>query len=204
MSLANLGGDFSVLGNEPVVSVGLGRTYGLETLYQQKFTKHFYGILAFTLYKSEFTGLDASDYMASAWDSGVLLTFTGGYKFGNNWEIGARVRHLGKTPFPPVDEAATLVNYPAVVLDYDRLGEVRLDPFNQTDIRFDKKWNLKGFTLNMFLEFQNIFGEETPQAPSYGLKRDDEGNIIEPRMLKEITDISRGSVLPTLGIIIDF
>ncbi|MEM9679771.1 MAG: TonB-dependent receptor [Bacteroidota bacterium] len=204
VSLANLGGDFSVLGNEPIASVGLGRTYGLEFLIQKKFTKHFYGILAYTLYKSEYTAFDRDEYISSTWDNGTLLTFTGGYKFGNNWEISARIRYLGETPFAPVDQEATLANYPAIVRDFSRQGTVRLDPFNQTDLRIDKKWNLKGLTLNVFLEFQNLFSQETPSEPLFGLTRDDNGNEVQPRTLTEIQDIDASSVLPTIGIVVDF
>ncbi len=204
VSLANLGGDFSVLGNEPVSSVGLGRTYGAEFLIQKKFTKNFYGILAYTLFNSEYTGFDQDTYLSSTWDSGTLLTFTGGYKFGKNWEISARMRYVGRTPYAPIDQQSTLDNYPTIVLDYDRLGEMRLSTFNQTDIRIDKKWNLKGFTLDLFLEFQNALAQSSPSAPSYGLTRDDQGNIIQPRTLKLIDADNSGSVLPTLGIVIDF
>lgn len=204
VSLANLGGDFSVLGNEPIESVGLGRTYGVEFLYQKKFTNNFYAILAYTLFKSEFTGFDRQDYIPSSWDNGQLLTFTGGYKFGNNWELSARVRYLGETPYAPVDQEATLANYPAVIRDYSRQGQVRLDPFNQTDIRLDKKFNLRGFTLDIFLEVQNAFAQDLPSEPSFGLLRDANGVIIEPRALTEIESVSNNSVLPNIGLVINF
>lgn len=204
VSLANLGADFSVLGNEPVASVGLGRTYGMEFLYQKKFTKSFYGILALTLYKSEFTGFDEEEFISSTWDNGTLFTFTGGYKFGNNWELSARVRYLGQTPTAPINQEATLANYPAVIREYSRQGEQQLDAFNQTDIRIDKKWNLKGFTLDVFLELQNAFGQQTPQEPLFGLVRNDDGTITEPRALTEIENIETNQILPTLGLVIDF
>ncbi|MEL6560244.1 MAG: TonB-dependent receptor [Bacteroidota bacterium] len=204
VSLANLGGDFSVLGNEPVTSVGLGRTYGLEFLYQKKFTKNFYGILAYTLFKSEFTGFDRDQFIASAWDNRNLITFTGGYKFGNNWEISARVRYLGRTPYAPVNENETLENYPAIVRDFNRLGTVSLDPFNQTDLRIDKKWNMKNFTLDIFLELENLFSQQVPAEPVFGLLRNDEGAVVEPMQLEQIQDISASTLLPTIGIVIDF
>ena len=56
VSLANKGGGFEVFGSELIQSNGLGRTQGLELLYQQKFTGKWYGIASFTLFKSEFSG----------------------------------------------------------------------------------------------------------------------------------------------------
>lgn len=54
VSLANLGGDFGVVGNEPAVSTSNGKSYGVELLVQQKYFKGFYGLVAVTLYRSLF------------------------------------------------------------------------------------------------------------------------------------------------------
>lgn len=201
-SLANKGAGFEVLGNEAVESVGEGRAYGLEALLQQQFTGKFYGILAYTLFKSEFTGFQ-SIYRPSAWDSRHLLTFTGGYKLGKNWEVSLRYRFVGPTPYAPVDEAATLATYPALILDYERLGSVKLNTFNQADIRIDKKWNFKAVSLNVFLEIQNAFAQQAPEPPAFGLDRNDNGMVIEPRQLIAVP-INNGDLLPTIGIVFDF
>ncbi|MDB4448308.1 TonB-dependent receptor, partial [Roseivirga sp.] len=204
VSLANLGADFSVLGNEPIASVGLGRSYGLEFLYQKKFTNNYYLIAAYTFYRSEYTAFDQNVFRPSTWDSRHLLTLTGGYKFGNNWELSSRMRYLGRTPFAPVDQAATLANYPAVIRDFSQIGSDRLDTFNQVDLRIDKKWNYNKWTLNVFLEIQNILGSDIPQEPEFGLSRDADGNEIAPRSLVEIMSAGGASVLPSIGIVIDF
>ncbi|MEN0004932.1 MAG: TonB-dependent receptor [Bacteroidota bacterium] len=201
-SLANKGAGFEVLGNEAVQSVGEGRTYGLEVLLQQQFTGDFYGILAYTLFKSEFTGFDDT-YRPSAWDSRHLLTFTGGYKFGNNWEVSLRYRFVGRTPYAPVKQEETLANYPALVLDFDQLGSVKLDAFNQADIRIDKKWNFKKVSLDVFLELQNVFGQQIPEPPVFGLDRNEDGTVIEPEKLIEVP-IDNGEILPNIGIVFDF
>jgi len=202
VSLANKGGGFEVLGNEDVITNGRGRTYGLEFLYQQKLTKNFFGILAYTLFKSEFTGLD-QQYRPSVWDSRNLVSATAGYKFKRNWEAGLRYRYAGKTPFAKVDEAQTLNNYPQIVLDYSNLGENKLDAFSQLDLRIDKKWNFKKFAFNLFIDIQNVLGQTIPEPTAYGLNRDSDGTIIDPRSLVEVT-VAEGQVIPTIGIIIDF
>jgi len=68
ISLANLGGDFGVIGNGPVTSSTEGRTYGLEMLFQQRLFKGFYGILAWTIGRSEFNNNDDT-YAPSSCDS---------------------------------------------------------------------------------------------------------------------------------------
>lgn len=204
VSLATKGGGFEVLGNERVASVGRGRTYGVEFLYQQKFNGKLYAIAALTLYKSEFTGSDRNKFIVSTWDNGQLVSLTGGYKMKRNWEISSRFRFLGKTPYAPVNETATLANYPAVIKDYSRLGTVRLQPFNQLDVRVDKKWNFKRFSLDAYLDIQNLLAVASPSEPSYGLNRDDAGNIVEPRTLVIVNANETGSVLPSLGLVVNF
>ncbi|MBV6646843.1 MAG: TonB-dependent receptor [Cyclobacteriaceae bacterium] len=206
VSLANLGAGFEVLGNEPIASVGLGRTYGLEFLYQKKLTNKTYAILAYTLFLSEYTAFNPDSYLPSTWDSRQLLTFTGGFQFGNNWELSGRVRFLGKTPFAPVNVEATNQQdtYPVLIIDYSDFGSQQLDPFNQTDIRVDKKWNFPKWTFNVFFEVQNVFAQQIPQAPTFGLARTATGTLIQPQRVVEIEEIANSSPLPSLGIVVDF
>ncbi len=204
VSLANKGGGFEVFGSEPVLSDGKGRTYGVELLYQQKFTGRYYAIAAFTFYQSEFTGSDTDTFLPAVWDNGILVSLLGGYKFGNNWEVSSRFRLLGEAPFVPVDQEATLNNYPAILLDYSRFGEDRLGTFSQLDIRIDKKWSFEKFSLDLFLDVQNVLAQATPQEPQFGLDRDDFGSIISPRSLIQVNTNVDGAVLPSLGIVINY
>lgn len=203
VSLANLGGDFDVFGNEDVVSSGEGRTYGIEFLYQQNLTKRTYAILAYTLFKSEFSG-DSGVFEPSFWDNRHLITFTGGYKFRKNWEFGIRSRYANRSPFTPVDETATLNQYPTIVLDYSQIGTINLGSLFVTDIRIDKKWNFSNWTLNLFLDVQNVTNSTFPSPAQYGLARNEDGSLITPRQLSEITGVDNGSVLPSIGVVINF
>jgi hypothetical protein len=204
VSLANKGGGFEVFGSEPIISNGEGRTYGIELLFQQKFTGNLYAVTAFTFYKSEFTNLLEQDYDPAVWDNGVLVSLLGGYKFGNNWEVSGRYRYLGKAPYAPVDQEATLNNYPAVILDYDRLGSVRIDPLSRLDVRIDKKWSFTGFSLDVFLEIQNVLAQPAPSEPRYGLDRNENGEIVMPRELIRVDVSQDASVLPSIGLVLNF
>ena len=203
ISVANKGGDFEVFGSEAIVSEGKGRSYGVEFLFQQKFTGKLYAIGALTFYRSEFTGLQGA-YLPAVWDNQVLVSVLAGYQFGRNWEVSGRYRYLGRAPFVPTDQDATLAAYPAIILDYSQLGTVRLDAFQQLDIRIDKKWNFQGFSLDIFLDIQNALSQNQPQVPQFGLDRTEVGDIIEPRQLIEVTNLSEASVLPSIGIVVNF
>ncbi|MEM8486158.1 MAG: TonB-dependent receptor [Bacteroidota bacterium] len=203
VSLANLGADFEVLGNEAVETVGRGRSYGAELLFQQKLTNNFYGILSYTFYHSEFTGFDRSTYISSSWDSRHLISFTGGYKLPNNWELSARYRFAGQTPFVPTDLEATRNVYPEIVPDYSRLGEEKLGAFSQLDVRIDRRWNFPRLSLDVFLEFQNALAQAAPQAPEYVLRRTETGAFVTPRQLDLLAD-DEGAFIPVIGIIVDF
>jgi hypothetical protein len=131
------------------------------------------------------------------------VSFTTGYKLKRNWEISSRYRFAGNTPFVPTNLDETLQSYPQIVLDYDRLGDEKLDTFSQLDIRIDKKWNFEKISLDVFIEVQNILGQSTPQPTDYGLARNEIGEITNPRSLVAI-DEGSGTIIPSIGIVLDF
>jgi hypothetical protein len=226
VSLANFGGDFGVLGNERTVSDGKGRAWGGEFMYQKRLTRNFYGILAYTFYHSEFTGLDGR-FRPTAWDYRHLVSFTGGYKFGRNWELGLRFRYQGRAPATPYDLYQTLENYPFTnepVLDYSQINTLRLRAFNAADIRIDKQWNFRTWTLDLFLDLQNAYNSTNPTQPGLTLQRNPDGSIAtdsgtpyapgvfgdpfapnnRQQAIPVIFDRSSGSFLPSIGLIIGF
>jgi len=83
------------------------------------------------------------------------------------------------------------------------LGEEKLNVFSQVDLRIDKKWNLKRVAIDLYFEAQNALFEKIPQPDQYGLNRNADGSIIEPKQLVVIKEGSN-SLIPVLGIVIDF
>ena len=203
VSLANKGGGFEVFGSELIQSNGLGKTQGLELLFQQKFTGKWYGIASFTWFKSEFSGSDLV-YRPSLWDNRFLISALAGYKLRNNWEISSRYRYLGRAPFIPTNLEQTLEFYPAIIKDYSSVGENRLNAYNQVDIRVDKKWSYVAWSLDVFFEVQNILGNANPEEPSYGLDRDETGELVIPERLIQVNTNTSVNVLPSIGLVINF
>lgn len=217
ISLANLGADFGIIGNEAVMSNGSGRAYGFELFAQQKFSKRFFGIFAYTFFHSEYSGADGR-YLPSAWDSRHLLSLTVGYKLPRNWELGVKFRYQGGNPYTPYDAVASQLNFLSQgsgVLDFARLNSLRLGNLNTSDFRIDKKWNFKNVTLDLFLDVTNWYGARAPSPPNYIFQRTPEntgfvttdGQSIRPdgsNAVPVLLDDNDALILPTIGFIVEF
>ena len=93
--------------------------------------------------------------------------------------------------------------YPAIIKDYSSVGQNRLDAYNQVDIRVDKN----GVTLRgawMSFEVQNILGNANPEEPSYGLARDENGEVVIPERLLQVNTNTSVNILPSIGVVINF
>lgn len=143
-------------------------------------------------------------YRPSLWDNRFLISALAGYKLRNNWEISSRYRYLGRAPFIPTNLEQTLEFYPAIIKDYSSVGENRLNAYNQVDIRVDKKWSYAAWSLDVFFEVQNILGNANPEEPSYGLDRDETGELVIPERLIQVNTNTSVNVLPSIGLVINF
>ena len=203
VSLANKGGDFEVLGNEKVLTIGKGKSYGIELLYQQKLKNNFYGILSYTFFYSKFSGIDKI-YLPSVWDNRNLFSFTGGYKLKKNWEISSKLRYTDKTPYAPINFELSNMSYPEIIFDYSQLGNYFLDKFLKLDLRIDKRWNFKSTSMNFYIDAENLLANEIPVPPEYGLLRDSNQNVIKPISLIEVESDNRTAIIPSIGFVFYF
>ncbi len=217
ISLSNLGGDFSILGNEAVSSIGKGRSYGFEIFAQQKLTKQFYGVISYTYFISQYTN-NNNVFTASSWDNRHLLSVVGGYKFKRNWELGLKFRFQGGVPFTPYDLVISQQNYLTLgtgSLDYTQINSQRLNSFNSSDVRIDKKWYFKKTTLDFFIDITNWYLAKSPAPDTYTFKRNtnntafittdglaiqQNGSNAIPYLLKN----ADANVTPTIGFIVEF
>lgn len=217
ISLANKGANFGVLGNEPVSFIGLGQTEGIEFMFQQKLTKNFFAILSYTIYSSQFSN-GGFQYFPSSWDNRHLLSFIGGYKFPRNYELGVKFRYQGGAPYTPFDPVASQQNYLSTgqgTLDYSRFNAQRLQAFNAMDIRIDKKWNFRKWSLDVYLDVTNVYGSAQPQFPQYTFERTEDNTAFKTtdgQPIKQdgsnakpyIIDDNDPVIIPTIGFIVAF
>lgn len=213
ISLANLGGDFGVIGNEAVKSIGSGRSYGLELLVQRKLYNGLYGIAALTLVRSEFTDKN-NNYVPSSWDNRYILSLTAGKKFKKNWELGARLAFLGGTPYTPYDEYTSSLRdvwdiRGKGILDYDRLNTQRNPLTYQLDVRLDKRYFFDKWSLNLYVDIDNVTASEFELEPFLDTIKDGNNQpITDPsdpsRYLLTRIPNTAGTFLPSVGIVVEF
>jgi len=211
--LANLGADFGVVGNNPVVGESYGRSYGLEFFAQQKLNNGFYGIFALTLYKSEFQNKSGT-YVQSSWNNRYILSLTGGKLLKSNWEVGAKFRLTGGSPYTPYDQSLSSLKtnftiYPRGIPAYNLLNTQVPALFYQLDARIDKKYYFKHYAFNFYIDMQNVTGYKYNRQPVIVPVRDPFGNVMgapgdASRIQTKFLAQKGGNIQPTLGLIFEF
>jgi len=220
VSLAGKGADFGTYGDEEVLSIGKGRSYGVEFLYRSKELFGFNVIAAYTLVWSQVNRFDKNfkvlnSYYPTAWDNRNLFTLTTTRVFVKTWNVGFKWRYVGEEPYTPYDlnkssliEAWTL--QPNGYLDYSKFNSKRLKPYHQLDIRIDKMYYLKKWTLNFYIDIQNLYNFKSDDVDKWVVVLDQNNNpVVDPSdsnryMLKKIKSEGSGTILPTVGIIAEF
>ena len=213
ISLANVGSGFGVVGNDPAISNNKGRAYGGEFLYEQKLFKGWFGIFSYTLFWSQFQDRNGV-YRSSSQDTRNIFSVTLGKKFKKNWQIGARFRAQGGTPYTPYNVSySSLISVynanPTGVFNYDLQNTQRLPWFHQLDIRVTKKWYLKKIAVELYLDIQNVYDNPETQQSLFSVVTNSQGQpIVNPsdptRYIPTSIPSTSGIIQPALGLIISY
>jgi len=216
ISLASKGGDFGVFGAEEVLSNNRGYAYGGELYFKGVIFWDINIALSYTYVRSKFENNQGS-LIPSAWDNQHILNLTGRKAFNRNWFVGFRWRFVGGPPYTPWDiEKSSRVpawnSQGSGFLDYSQFNTMRLNRFHQLDIRIDKSYYFKKWSLTLYLDIQNLYNYKGEEAPNLIQQLDDDGNpiIVNPAdplpdqtyQLK-LLNSEAGTILPTIGIIVE-
>ncbi|KIO42843.1 TonB-dependent receptor [Sanguibacteroides justesenii] len=216
--LANKGTDYVAVGDEPVKSSGEGRAYGIEFMLR---TQKLFGLtasVAYTYYYSEFKKMDknfrpTSVYIPSSWDNRHIFSLTAIRKFGN-WDIGMKWRYANGAPSTPYDAktSSLIVAWDAKhqpYYDYSRFNSERASAFHQLDIRVDRSFYFHRWSLILYADIQNIYNHKTKSPDLLVPAENPDGSYIVDKnnpdhyIMRYIKN-DTGTLLPSIGIIIDF
>jgi len=210
ISLANQGADYSgIAGAGTYDFSGKGKAAGIEILNRLNF-RTFKLLASYTFVKSLFTDIDGN-YIPSSWDSKHLLTITGSKDLKKNWRVGFKWRFVGGLPYTPYDLLTSSYTKAwdtrgQAFLDYSQYNQLRLKNFHQLDVRIDKNFYFKKWTLMLYIDLQNAYNFKymnqeiivRVKNPDGTFETQDNGTRY---VLKSVKNPS-GTVLPTIGIMI--
>jgi hypothetical protein len=210
--LTCVGADYGSIGEELLVSEAQGRSYGLELLVKWLIPDKVTLVGSATWYKSEYRSGPDADYIPSAWDNVFITNISAVYQLPKYWSIGAKVSSIGGAPYTPYDEevSSLRVVWDAAgrpVYDYSRYNAERLEPFCQIDLRVDKNFYFRRWTLGLYVDLQNVtFNKITQPAVflSTGEIANPEAPLAEQRYVLEELALSSGTIVPAIGISVEF
>jgi hypothetical protein len=125
-----------------------------------------------------------------------------------------RFRFVDGQPFTPYDEATSSIKEvwditQMGISDVNRLNSERLPAYHQLDLRVDKVWYFQKWSLNLYLDIQNIYNFKAETRGFLTVVEDQAGNpLTDPddpnRYELQSIPNTAGTLLPTIGIIVDF
>lgn len=206
------GNDYGTVGNELLLPTASGRAYGVEASMRWQIPGKFTSVASVTCFRSEYRNDDRSPYIASAWDNRFIANVSGTYDFPRNWSVGVKLSAIGGSPYTPYDEdKSSLVEAWDVqgrpYYDYSRYNTCRLDAFAQLDVRVDKNYYFRGWRLGIYLDLQNVTKSVLRQQDvlmSTGVVENPEAPASEQRYVMKRLKQESGTLLPTIGLTVEF
>jgi outer membrane receptor for ferrienterochelin and colicin len=211
--LSSKSAGYGIFGDEELVSSSRGRAYGIEVLGRLKEFKSTNLVFSYTYVRSEFRD-GSSSWIPSSWDNRHLLNITATRKFNRNWDFGFKWRYVGGAPYTPYDIEKSSLKAAWDIqgqgyLDYKNFNTGRLKAFHQLDLRLDKQYFFKGWSLMLYTDIQNVYNHKADQPDILLRESDINGNpVTDPgdpqKYLLKYVESEAGTVLPTIGIMIEF
>ncbi len=210
--------DFSdyIVGDVPARSYGEGRAYGVELSWRHRDLWNTVVNASYTFVRSQLRHTDGSaGYWSSAWDVRNIFTISAIHRLGRNWTVGAKWQFSGGLPFTPYDEERSSVisewdarHRPYV--DNSQYNSRRNQAYHQLDVRVDKIWYFDRWRLGFYIDVQNIYDFSAKGQDILAPATDGDGNYIADVSrpghyeMQEIAHDIGGTILPTVGITVEF
>jgi TonB family protein len=171
----------------PFSPSGQERSYGLELIVRHEFTARFYGWLAYTLSWSQQTAYAVNAAQQGPPNMGNVTTVGGGSSTGwfptdydqrhnliavgsyqlKRWRFGGRFRLVSGSPETPVVGSVYDADLNRYQCQYGATNSERKPTFHQLDVRVDRTWTFRVWELSAYVDVQNVYNAENPEATIY-------------------------------------
>lgn len=167
---------------------GSGETWGFEALIRREISERVFGWVSYTFGKSVRRASDTSRTTPTAFDQPHNLNAVVSWKPGGGWELGARLRLSSGRPDTP---------YVGATFDGDEGGyipvsggfrTIRRELFHQVDLRAERMWLFKRWSMGLYVDVQNVFNVANVEAIQWDYR------------YRESAAVTGIPILPTIGI----
>jgi hypothetical protein len=112
------------------------------------------------------------------------LNFGGGYIFNEKWEISTKFRYTTGQPYTTFS--------PGGIQLTGLYNTLRIDANHSLDIRVDRRWSFGNWTLDTYIDIQNIYNRKPIDVLRYNVRT---GKIEQNASI---------GILPSIGVSTEF
>ena len=152
---------------ERLANTGQGRIWGFETFLRQALTERIFGWLSYSFSKSQRLDRPGDAWRAFDFDQTHVLTAIVSYKLGAGWELGGRFRYATGNPRTPIVGSVKDDNTDSFIPVFGPTNSIRLPSFVQLDVRVDKIWVFNTWSLDLYLDVQNVTDSRAVEGITY-------------------------------------
>lgn len=173
----------------PYDNEGVGNIYGGELLARKKLTDRLFGWVSYTYSESKRRDRPDSDWRYFDQDQRHNFIVVASYQLGANkqWRIGGRWQLSSGMPYTDIDGAIYNADTDSYIPMYSEdINGKREKLFHQLDIRVDKLWIFNRWTLNTYLDVQNVYWQQYPYGYTYNFDYSERKPVSFPTFMPSI------------------
>ena len=125
--------------------------------------RRWYGQANLTFSRSRQAGLDGV-LRPSSFDYPVVFNLTGTWRLTRTWDASVRASAFSGRPYTPIDVALSSAQHRTV---YDTGFVARLPAYARIDLRVDRRFTVRGGTLDLFGGVRNVTNRENVAGLSW-------------------------------------
>jgi TonB family protein len=166
---------------------GVGHTIGLEVMLRHEITRNFYAWLSYTLSRTVIRQHPGDIERLDPFDETHNLIAVASYRTNGGWELGARVQYTtGRRQNDVL--GGTFISDQNRYMQLQGTDQVHMPDFFQLDLRAEKTWTYRTWSLGAYLDVLNATNRANPEAIQYDYR------------FRQSSAITGLPIVPTLGV----
>ena len=176
-------------GLDPVfTNDGTGRIYGMELSGRvEPRRRPYFGFLSYTLSRSERDDRDDPTRLFD-FDQTHVLNLAVGYRLGRGWELSGTFRLASGNPSTPVLRGIYDADNDVYIPVLGTQNSVRDSYFHRLDVRAEKTWKFRLWSLAFYLDIQNVYNRMNQEGLQFNYD------------FTEVETVSGLPIIPSLGL----